>query len=236
MSGGCRLERRLPEAPGDGAERIRAGLTGRKGKDPMSARRRIVMFNRVSAEGYFASADGNLDWVVPEPALDAAAADGLGGADTILFGRRTYDLFESFWPTVAGDSPTAPDPHGDGRHSKEMRAMADWINSTTKILFSRTRQAATWANSHILHTFDPVEVEAMKARPGKDMMIFGSGSIVSLLTQHGLIDEYQLIVSPLLLGSGQPLVTGVSARTGLELIEATPFPSGNVRLRYARRG
>ena len=196
--------------------------------------RRIVMFNRVSAEGYFAAPDGNLGWVVPEPELDRGAADNLGGADTILFGRRTYEMFESFWPTVGGDSPTAPDPHAPGRHSPELRAMADWINAASKLVFSTTRKEVTWRNSRLLPTFDPREIAALKRQPGKDIMIFGSGSIVSQLTEHGLIDEYQFIVGPVLLGSGKPLVSGVPANTKLRLLEATEYPSGNVRLRYAR--
>ncbi|HYH81936.1 MAG TPA: dihydrofolate reductase family protein [Longimicrobium sp.] len=79
-------------------------------------------------------------------------------------------------------------------------------------------------------------IEALKHQPGKDIMLFGSGSIASALTAHGLIDEYQFIVNPLLLGSGQPLIHGVPASLKLELVEASAFPSGNVRLRYTRLG
>ena len=187
-----------------------------------------------SADGNFAGSDGNLNWVVPEPELDKAAAEGLSGADTILFGRRTYELFEAFWPQAVDDSPTAPDPHSAGRRSPEIRAMAVWINEATKLVFSRTRKDVTWRNSRLLHEFDPHEIEAMKRQPGKNMMIFGSGSIVSQLTQHGLIDEYHFVVSPILLGSGRPLLSGVSKSSRLDLLEAKKHQSGNVTLRYAR--
>lgn len=197
--------------------------------------RRIVAFNRVSADGYFAAADGGLGWVVPEPELDRSAADNLGGADTILFGRRTYEMFESFWPHAVGDSDTARDPHAPGRVSPEMRALGIWINEATKIVFSRTRQDVTWRNSRLRPEFDPREIEALKGEPGKDIMIFGSGSIVSLLTRHGLIDEYRFVVGPVLLGSGRPLVGGVPESLRLDLLEAKAYPSGNVVLRYARR-
>jgi dihydrofolate reductase len=201
----------------------------------MGHMRRIVMFNRVSADGYFAAPDGNLDWVVPEPELDKGAAENLSGADTILFGRRTYDMFESFWPHAVDDSPTAADPHNAGRRSPEIRAMAVWINEATKLVFSRNRKEVTWKNSRLLHEFDPREIEALKAQPGKDMMIFGSGSIVSALTQHGLIDEYLFVVSPILLGSGRPLLSAPSARSRLNLQESKQLPSGTVTLRYARQ-
>jgi dihydrofolate reductase len=197
--------------------------------------RRIVAFNNVSADGYFAAENGSLGWVVPEEQLDRAAADNLGSADTILFGRRTYDMFESFWPTVINDSPVAPDPHDPGRHSPEIRAVGAWINQAAKLVFSRTRQDVTWTNSRLLPELDPREIEALKQQPGKDIMIFGSGTIVSQLTKHGLIDEYQFVVSPTFLGNGRPLVSGVPATTRLELLEAKAYPSGNVKLRYGRR-
>ena len=198
--------------------------------------RRIVMFNRVTADAYFAGPDGNLDWVVPDKELDRSAVGAIErvGTDMILFGHRTYELFEAFWPHALDDSPTSPDPHDAGRLSPEMRAMAVMLNETPKLVFSRTLKEVTWKNSRLLHRFDPREIEAMKRQPGKDMIIFGSGSIVSQLTQHGLIDEYQFVVSPILLGSGRPLLSGVSKSLRLDLLEAKKYPSGNVMLRYAR--
>lgn len=202
----------------------------------MRPMRRIVMFNRVTADGYFAGPDGNLDWVVPDQDLDRSAAEAIerSGTDTILFGRRTYELFEAFWPHALDDSPTSPDPHDAGRLSPEMRAMAIMLNETPKLVFSRTLKEVTWKNSRLLHTLDPREIEVMKRQPGKDMIIFGSGSIVSQLTQHGLIDEYQFVVNPILLGNGRPLLSGVSTSLKLELQEAKKYSSGNVMLRYAR--
>ena len=196
--------------------------------------RRIVMFNRVSADGYFAAPDGNLEWVVPDGELDKGAADNLSGAGTMLFGRRTYEMFEGFWPRVIDDSPTAPDPHAPGRRSPEVRAMAVWINEATKLVFSKTRKEVTWRNSRLFHELDAREIEALKSAPGGDIMLFGSGSIVSQLTQHRLIDEYQFVVCPILLGSGRSLLSDVSARLRLDLLEARKFASGNVMLRYAR--
>ena len=115
-----------------------------------------------------------------------------------------------------------------------MRTMAEWINGAHKIVISSTRRDLTWRNSRVMSGLHPAAIEALKGEPGQDIMIFGSGSIVSLLTAHGLIDEYQFIVSPLLLGTGRSLVSGVSRRLPLDLQEAKAFPSGNVMLRYAR--
>jgi dihydrofolate reductase len=194
--------------------------------------RRIVTFNNVSADGYFAAADGNLDWVVPdeEQAATAAAATGRG---TLLFGRKTYEIFESFWPRVVTEAPTAPDPHG-GAPSPEIRAIGVWINEANKVVFSKTRKDVTWRNSRLLREVVPREIEAMKAESGPDIMIFGSGTIASQLTQHGLIDEYQFVVSPVLLGGGRSLLTNISKLTKVKLLEVKEHNAGNVMLRYAR--
>jgi dihydrofolate reductase len=198
------------------------------------ATRRIVMFSWMTANGYFAGTDGNLDWVVPDEQQVKAAVDGIPLADTALFGRRTYELFEKFWSHAADDSSTAPDPHHPGERTKEHRAIAIWLNEMRKLVFSKSLKHATWKNSRVLHELDPREVEAMKNQPGKDMMIFGSGSIVSQLTQHGLIDEYQFVLCPVLLGTGRPLLNDVSKNLRLDLVESKQYPSGDVMLRYVR--
>ena len=200
----------------------------------MEPTRRIVMFNGMTANGYFAGADGNLDWVVPDEEQAKAAVDGIPLFDTVLFGRRTYELFEKFWNHAVDDSSTVPDPHDPGQRTREHREIAIWLNEMTKLVFSRSLKDVTWKNSRVLHKLDPREIETVKSQPGKDMIVFGSGSIVSQLTQHRLIDEYQMVVCPIFLGSGRPLLTGVSKDSRLELVEAKPYRSGDVLLRYAR--
>jgi len=188
--------------------------------------RRIVMFNWLTADGYFSGPDGNLNWVVPDDEQARAAVASIATSDTVIFGRVTYERFERFWRHAVEDSRTAPDPHRPGERSREHRAIAIWLNETTKLVFSRTLKDATWKNSRLLHELDPREVEAMKKQPG--------GSIVSQLTEHGLIDEYQFVVCPMFLGSGRSLLTRVSKSMRLELLEARKYPSGDVLLRYAR--
>ena len=109
--------------------------------------RRIMAFNRVTADGYFTSPDGKLDWVVPEPQIDKEAGEGMSGQGAILFGRRTYEMFQAYWPHALEDSATAPDPHMPGRRSPEIRAMAVWINEASKIVFSKTLEDVTWKNT-----------------------------------------------------------------------------------------
>ena len=196
--------------------------------------RQIVMFNWVTADGYFAAPDGNLDWVVPDPEQVKAAAKAIPRFDTILFGRRTFEIFEGFWKDAVDDALTAPDPHHPGRRTREHGEIGMWLNQAAKLVFSRTLKDLSWKNSRILHQVDSREIGAIKGQAGKDMMLFGSGSIVSQLTQHGLIDEYQLLVCPVLLGSGRPLMEGVSRSVKLDLLEAQKYKSGDIMLRYAR--
>jgi dihydrofolate reductase len=195
---------------------------------------RIMMFNRVSMDGYFADANGGLDWVVPEPELDAQAASGLGDTGTILFGRKTYDGFESFWPKAVDDSPTSPAPHGEARRSTDLRAMGMWINNATKIVFSKTRKDVTWKGSKLVRELDPKMIAELKNQPGKDMIMFGSGSIASQLTEHGLIDDYWLVVSPVILGAGKSLFTNGTKHLKLALVESKSYPNGNVSLQYRK--
>lgn len=194
--------------------------------------RRIVMFNRVSADGYFASADSKLDWVVPDPEVDKLGASGTGDFDTVVLGRKTYEMFASFWPHIEQQSDTAPDPHDRGKVSKEMREMGRMLNAATKLVFSSTLKNPTWQNTKVIPRFDAAEVKSIKQSPGADMIIFGSGTIVSQLTENGLIDEYQYIVSPILLGKGKKLIDNVSKTMKLELLEQKTFPSGTQLLRY----
>jgi dihydrofolate reductase len=198
--------------------------------------RRIVTFNWVSADGYFAGPSGDLDWVVPDEEQAKMAARDISSFDTVLFGRRTYKIFDAFWGhVVVDDSGTVPDPHYPGRRSLEHgKKIAIALNAMAKLVFSRTLDRLSWRNSRLLREFDPREIQMMKEQPGKDLIVFGSGSIVSKLSQHGLIDEYQFVVCPVILGSGQPLIRDWSTCLRLDLLKAKALQSGDVMLRYGR--
>jgi dihydrofolate reductase len=199
--------------------------------------RRIMMFNRVSADGYFSTPSGGLDWTIQEPDLDKDMGGNLGDNGTILFGRKTYDSFESFWPNALKEgeaSKKVKAPHGEKRESEALYQMAKWINDATKIVFSKSRKDVSWHNSKLIREFDPKAIEDMKQQSGKDMIVFGSGSIVSLLTQHGLIDDYLFVVCPLILGSGKSIFTGPEKHLKLELVESKSYPRGNVTMRYRK--
>ena len=196
-------------------------------------KRRIVMFNQVSADGFFSDPEGGLDWVVSDPEIHARAVQGMPLTDTILFGRRTYQQFASFWPGAL-QNLKAPRPHGMSSRDPAFAAMATWLNETRKLVFSNTLETADWHNSELLREVDAQRIGALKAEPGKDLLIFGSGTLVVQLTEHRLIDEYRFVVCPVLLGQGRTLLGDLRQHVSLKLVEAQPFRSGNVMLTYAR--
>ena len=182
--------------------------------------RKVILFNRVSLDGFFAGPNGEIDWFIQDPEVDKAAHE-LMQPDTLLMGRVTYQLFESYWPHVATD-PAAP---------KEARTLANELNQMTKVVFSTTLKEVTWENSILVKGDITKEVKKLKQGEGPDIAIFGSGTIVQQLADEGLLDEYLIVVTPVVLGTGKPLFKGVKKFT-LELLEARDFKSGNVLLHY----
>jgi dihydrofolate reductase len=183
--------------------------------------RKLVVFNRVSADGAYARAGGDIDWFVQDPEVEMASYQEMS-PDTILFGRTTYQMFESFWPSVA-DDPNFPEG---------ARATARLLNQMTKVVFSKTLENVTWVNSRVAKGDLLDEVRELKNGDGPDITVFGSGTIVQQLANAGLIDEYLLILTPIILHDGKPMLTGVAER-GLSLVSGRTFDSGNVLLHYA---
>lgn len=189
--------------------------------------RRIIMINWVSIDGFFAGPNGEIDWILRDPEVDKALHEPRSdqpeseGSDTMLLGNTTYTMFENSWPQIAQD-PTSPE---------ELHKLAEEVIGMTKIVFSRTRQEVTWENSRLLHGNLMEEVKRIKQGGGSPVIIFGSGTIVQQLSNAGLIDEYFLAVTPIVLGKGKPLFQDVN-KLNLRLLEARHFKSGNVLLRY----
>ena len=180
--------------------------------------RKVIVSNMITLDGFLAGPDGDIDWHIADADFNDYALDMFKSVDTLLFGRVTYQLMASYWPTP---SATTDDP-----------IIADKMNNLAKIVFSKTLTKADWNNSRLAKGDISEEVKKLKQQPGKDMVIFGSSSLVSALTPPRLIDEYRLIVNPVILGSGLPEFTGIKDRVQLQLVEARAFRAGTVLLRY----
>lgn len=180
--------------------------------------RKIIVSNCVTLDGYFEGPNREIDWFVWDEEIANYSKGLLNSIDTILFGRVTYELMAGFWPTPAAKSE---DP-----------VITDAMNNLHKIVFSKTLDKVEWNNSILIKDNVNEEVLSLKQKPGKDMVIFGSGTLVSSFAQSGLIDEYRLIVNPILLGKGNPQFKDIHNRINLRLLEARTFKCGNVILCY----
>jgi len=182
---------------------------------------RLIVFNNMSLDGYFVDAHSDMRFAQndrKDPGWDAFVAGNASGGGTFVFGRITYEMMASFWPTPAA--------------IQSMPHVAATMNKNPKVVFSRTLRKADWNNTKILKGDLPEEIRKLKAGSGNGMVIFGSGSLVSQLSQARLIDEYQIIVVPIVLGNGRTMFEGITENLPLELVGSRAFENGNVLLRY----
>jgi dihydrofolate reductase len=181
--------------------------------------RKVILFNLVTLDGFFEGPNREIGWHNVDEEFNEFTGDQLNTFDILLFGRVTYELLASYWPT-----PTA---------IRDDPIIAHLMNMIPKIVFSRTLEKADWNNTRLIKDHIGEEITKLKEQPGKDMAIFGSGNLASNLTNLGLIDEYRIIVNPVILGDGHPLFKGVNDRLNLKLLKTMAFRSGNVLLYYA---
>jgi dihydrofolate reductase len=175
--------------------------------------RDVIFVMLTSVDGYFEGPNHELDWHDVGPDWNDQAFALFEEVDTMLFGRRTYEMMAAYWPTVTHDP------------------IAEKMNSFPKIVFSKTLKSADWTNSSIA-TDAAAEVRKLKQEPGKNMVIFGSSDLaVSLMREH-LIDDFRIVVSPIVLGNGKPLFHGLNNRYKLKLEKTQTFQSGHVMLYY----
>lgn len=184
--------------------------------------RKIIVSNLMTLDGFFAGPGGEIDWFVTDEEFFEDTSDLYDRVDTMLFGRVTYEGMLSFW-TTSEALPVDP-------------AITEWMNTTPKIVFSRTLDQVGWGkwdNARLAKGEIGEAVSKLKQQAGRDMVIFGSGDIVSQLTQLGLIDEYAIYINPLILGGGKPEFSGITRRVMLRLTGTKVYRNGVVRLMYA---
>ena len=186
--------------------------------------RKLVLFMHVSLDGYVAGPNGEMDWITVNEDIFDYAGRRTNEADTALYGRVTYQMMEGYWPTAA-DHPNA------SKHDIEHSA---WYNKVEKVVLSKTLQGQNLPNTIIISDQIADNIDALKQKEGKEIIIFGSPSAAHALMKEDLIDDYWLFVNPVLLGKGIHLFNGIRQLTTLNLKESNRFDSGVVCLHYEK--
>jgi dihydrofolate reductase len=175
--------------------------------------RNVIFQMLTSVDGYFEGPNHELDWHKVGADWNTYVFELFAEMDTMLFGRRTYEMMAAYWPTSTNDP------------------IAENMNSLPKIVFSKTLKSADWTNSRIA-TDAAAEIRKLKQEQGKNMVIFGSSDLAVSLMRENLIDDFRIVVSPIVLGNGKPLFHGLNDRHKLKFLKTQTFQSGHVMLYY----
>lgn len=179
--------------------------------------RKLYFFMMTTANGLYERGPWAIDWHNTDEEFNEFAIDQLDHMDTLVFGRRTYEGMAGYWPlpeTIASDP-----------------VVAGKMNGLPKVVVSKTLARADWSNTRVVR--DPKAIAALKREPGKDALLIGSSDLAVSLGALGLIDEYRIMVAPIALGTGKPVLQGLTADLKLELLRTRTFKNGNVLLAYA---
>jgi len=182
---------------------------------------KLIVFNSISVDGYFTDTKGDVSWAHQnDPEWQQFTNENVSGGGILLFGRVTYEMMQGYWPT--------PQAH------EQLPKVADRMNRAQKVVFSRKLNNVSWQNTRLIKGNLPEEVRKLKASAGEGIVILGSGTIVSQLTQENLIDQYQLVVNPVVLGAGRTMFEGLTNQLRLKRVQSRTFNNGNVLLTYER--
>ena len=184
--------------------------------------RKLISFMHISLDGFVAGPNGEMNWIKADQELFDHVGKRIAEADTALYGRKTYDMMEGYWPT-AGDAPDA------SKHDKEH---SNWYKKAHKIVLSRSMKDADLPNTTIISDNLADKINEIKQKQGPDIAVFGSPSATHALIELGLIEGYWLFLNPTILGKGIPLFTNIKDMTKLKLLDTRRFTNGVVELSY----
>ncbi|WP_277678676.1 dihydrofolate reductase family protein [Gracilibacillus dipsosauri] len=181
--------------------------------------RKVILSMVMSLDGYVAGENGDSSWHVMDQEMDEYMENLLDSADTLLYGRRAYEMMIQYWPSAEFDP----------NNSEESRAFARKINQKKKAVFTRTLNKVEW-NAIVVKGNIAFEVRKWKQQPGQDLVLLAGADIAQTFIQEDLIDEFRLILNPVVIGNGVRLFHNRMRK--LELIETHTFQCGNVLLVY----
>ena len=192
--------------------------------------RKLFLQINVSLDGFIEDANGEIDWHFADDEFEEFINETLRSIDAMVFGRIAYELLAEFWPAAAADPEESARQLGrdPDRHAEAARLMME----LPKYVVSNQLERVAWENSHIVKGDIAAEINGLKRPPGKDIALFAGAQTASTFTQLGLIDEYRLVLNPVLLGAGKRLFEDGYRKTNLRLRETRPFASGALVLYY----
>jgi len=184
--------------------------------------RKLVFFMHASLDGFVAGLNGEMNWIHFDELMFDFVATMTANADAALYGRVTYEMMQSYWPT-AGEKPNA------SKHDKEH---STWYNNVSKIVLSKTLKEVELNNTVVIGDNLVNKINEIKSQEGKNILIFGSPRASHSLLSESLVDEFWVFVNPVLLGEGIPLFKNITEITPLKLIESKTFSCGVIALHY----
>ncbi len=180
--------------------------------------RKVIFFMLISLDGFYEGPNHDLNWHHVDEEFNKFAIAQLNAVDTLLFGRVTYEMMASYWPTSAA---VTDDP-----------IVAKKMNSLPKIVFSKTLSRVDWQNTKLIKNNVVEEILKLKQQTGRDLIILGSSDLAVTFIEHDLIDEYRIMINPVVLGGGKTLFNGINDKLNLKLISTKTFSSGNFLVYY----
>lgn len=180
--------------------------------------KKLSVFNFLTLNGFYKGLSEDISWHRHGAEEAEFAAQGAQTESTFLFGRKTFEMMASYWPSPQG--------------MKDNPEVAGGMNKSQKIVLSRTLKTVTWQNSQIISSNAMDEIRKLKEKGNNDMTVLGSGTVVAQLADAGLIDVFQFMIDPVVLGKGTPIFDGIMQTLNLKLIGSRTFKSGVVLLTY----
>jgi dihydrofolate reductase len=183
---------------------------------------KLISFMHISLDGFCAGPNGEMDWIKVDDEIFDHVGKRIQEINTALYGRVTYQMMESYWPTAA-DKPGAS--KHDIQHSK-------WYMKAKKFVLSKSLAGKNSGNAKIISENSTAEINDLKKEAETNIVMFGSPTAAHFLMQHNLIDEYWITVNPVLIGNGVPFFQNIRHKLNLKLITEKTFASGVVGLHY----
>jgi len=187
--------------------------------------RKVVSLMHMSLDGFVAGPEGEMDWIKFDDQVFSYVDEFIKEADTGFYGPKTYQMMEAHWPGVLKD------PKAIGHQLNH----AKWYDKAKKFVFSRNLNKLNNPTAELVKEDLAVTVADLKKSHGKNIVIFGSPGLVHSFTQLGLIDEYIILINPVILGSGIPMFKGIVSRVNLKLISTVEFKIGVVGFHYSKQ-